>query len=206
MPGARYIWRRLTPEQRKELMASRRERHHAWHRPPHRSAAIPLSYHITAACYEHAPFIGHSPERMDSMSSELLTAFETNECRVHAWCVLPNHYHALITTDKVLDVLKSLAKMHGRLSFRWNGEENTRGRQVWCGAVEREMRGERHFWATMNYVHHNPVKHNYVDRWNDWPYSSAPEYLASVSREEAESIWREYPVLDYGAGWDDAEV
>jgi putative transposase len=143
---------------------------------------------------------------MDQTCAALLAAFAANDCRVHAWCVLPNHYHALLTTDQILLVLKSLAKLHGRLSFLWNGEENTRGRQVWCGAVEREMRGERHFWATMNYVHHNPVRHGYVQKWSEWPYSSALDYLAGVSREDAELIWKEYPLLEYGAGWDDASL
>jgi len=26
------------------------------------------------------------------------------------------------------------------------------------------MRNDAHFWATMNYVHHNPVPHGYVQR------------------------------------------
>lgn len=96
--------------------------------------------------------------------------------------------------------------MHGRLSFEWNREEGTRGRQNWCGAVERTMRGERHYWATMNYIHNNPVRHRYVERWQDWPYGSAIEFLEQMERVEVEAIWREYPVLDYGAGWDEPEM
>lgn len=206
MSKPQYIWRKLTPVERTELMDWRKENHRPWHRPPHRGADIPLSYHLTAACYEHAPFIGHSPKRMAVMCNELLAVFDANDCRVHAWCVLPNHYHALITTDRIQTVLGGLGRMHGRLSFEWNGEEATRGRQVWCGATEREMRGERHFWATMNYVHHNPVRHRYVERWQDWPYSSAAEFLENMPRVEAEMIWKEYPVLEYGAGWDDPEM
>ena len=137
------------------------------------------------------------------MGAALLAAFEEHGAKVHAWCVLPNHYHALILTDQVLAVLATLGQMHGRLSFQWNGEEHIRGRKVWYGAVERAMRGERHFWATMNYVHHNPVRHRYVKRWQDWPYGSAVEFLARMERAEVEAIWQEYPVLEYGAGWDE---
>jgi putative transposase len=64
------------------------------------------------------------------------------------------------------------------------------------------MKSERHFWATMNYVHHNPVYHPYVERWQDWPWSSAAEFLEQVGRERTEQIWREYPILDYGKKWD----
>ncbi len=68
------------------------------------------------------------------------------------------------------------------------------------------MRSERHFWATLNYVHNNPVRHGYVERCQDWPFSSAREFLEQMGRKEAERIWREYPVLNYGEGWDDPDL
>ena len=74
--------------------------------------------------------------------------------------------------------------------------------KVWFRCVERAMKSERHFFATLNYVHNNPVKHGYVERWQDWPYSSARDYLTSVGFDEAARIWHEYPVLDYGKDWD----
>ena len=120
--------------------------------------------------------------------------------------MLPNHYHALIETSDILGVLNDLGRMHGRLSYCWNGEENTRGRQVWCGVSERYMRTDAHFWATLNYVHNNPVHHGYAGCWQDWPFSSAQEYLAEMGRTFAEKTWREYPILDYGKGWDDAKL
>jgi putative transposase len=58
----------------------------------------------------------------------------------------------------------------------------------------------------MNYVHHNPVHHRYVSCWEDWPYSSARDFLHDVGREEAAGIWRRYPLLDYGKGWDEPEM
>lgn len=200
-----YLWRQLTSTQRGELMGWRKQQGLPWHRPPHR-ASEKTRYHITAACFEHRNHIGHNSDRMESFCKTLLDVFQTKGTRIHAWCVLPNHYHALVETTDILAVLGELGRMHGRLSFAWNGEEQKRGRQIWCGAAERYMRDERHFWATMNYVHHNPVHHRYVERWQDWPFSSAQEYLAQMGREDAARIWREYPVLAYGKGWDDADM
>lgn len=54
----------------------------------------------------------------------------------------------------------------------------------------------------MNYVHNNAVHHGYVERWLDWPYSSAPRFLDEVGEEQARRVWHEYPVLDYGKDWD----
>jgi putative transposase len=73
-------------------------------------------------------------------------------------------------------------------------------------AVERAIRLQRHYWATFNYIHHNPVRHGYVARWTDWPWSSTGEYLTQTGVEEAKRIWREYPVRDYGEGWGEPEM
>jgi putative transposase len=200
-----YLWRKLTPKQRDHLLTWRRLQGLPWHRPPHR-ASEKTRYHVTAACFEHRPIVGHSAERIESFCSTVLEVLQQHGTQIHAWCVLPNHYHALIETLEILGVLADLGRMHGCLSFQWNREEQTQGRQVWCGAVERFMRNESHFWATMNYVHHNPVHHGYVEHWQDWPFSSAHDYLAGMGRDNAARIWRDYPVLDYMKGWDDREM
>ena len=64
------------------------------------------------------------------------------------------------------------------------------------------MKSERHFWVTLNYVHHNPIHHGYVERWQDWPWSSASDFLDRIGAQQALDIWREYPILDYGKKWD----
>ena len=120
--------------------------------------------------------------------------------------VLPNHYHALIEAANVKALLGELGRLHGRTSHAWNGVENTRGRKVFFRAVERAMRSDRHFYATLNYVHHNPVRHGYVEHWTDWPWSSAAVYLTQIGRDEAKRIWRDYPIRDYGKGWDDPQM
>lgn len=139
---------------------------------------------------------------MAAFSEDLLATMQQTGAAVHAWCVLPNHYHALLVHPEVRSLLRSLGQLHGRSSFRWNGEEGQRGRQVWFNAVETAMKSSRHFWASLNYVHHNPVHHRLVTRWQDWPFGSARDFLAGKGFETAARIWREYPILDYGKDWD----
>jgi putative transposase len=162
-----------------------------------------LRYLISAACYEHRDYIGQSPERMDDFSRELLAVFAGHAGQMFAWCVLPNHYHALIEAPDIKQLLHQLGLFHGRTSHTWNGEENMRGRKVFFRAVERAMRSDRHYFATLNYVHHNPVRHGYAELWTDWPWSSANEYLELKGFEEAKRIWKDYPIRDYGKDWDE---
>jgi putative transposase len=199
---AMYDWRKMTEAQRQEILELRQRLELPWHSPPHREGDTEL-YHLAAACFEHRPIVGATPTRIGAFAEELLALLTGLGCEVRAWCVLPNHYHLSLKASNVLGVISELGRLHGRTSYRWNGEEQKRGRQVWCKAVDRDMRSVSHYWATLNYVHHNPVKHGYAARWQDWPYSSALEYLAAVGRDRAAAIWRDYPLLDYGKGWDD---
>ena len=56
----------------------------------------------------------------------------------------------------------------------------------WNFEGERQFFSYRHFWATVNYIHNNPVHHGHVDKWQDWPWSSATDFLERVGREMAE--------------------
>ena len=195
-----YYWRRLSPEERKRILSSRKARNCPWHSPPHSGGEG--RYMVTASCYEHAPIIGSSIKRFIEFEESLIDVLNRNSISVYAWVVLSNHYHGLVATENISFLLQGLHRLHGKTSFAWNGEDDCRGRKVWFGAVETIMKSERHFWASMNYIHNNPVKHGYVKKWEDWPFSSTLQYLDSVGREEAERIRREYDISGMGEGWD----
>ena len=143
---------------------------------------------------------------MAEFESQLIESLAEACRQVFAWTVLPNHYHAIVHAADLDRLLRAVGQVHGGASFRWNGEERCRGRQVWHRAAETEIKSEGHFWATMNYVLHNAVRHGYVARWQDWPYSNAAEYLATVGLETAARRWRSYPLYDYGKDWDPPEL
>jgi putative transposase len=199
-----YLWRQLTPGQREELLAARKLLGRPWHSPVHPKNLGHHEFLLTAACFEHRPLIGHTPDRMSAFSEALLALFVSSNCRTIAWCVLPNHYHALVQTPDIRGAIRALGQLHGRTSHAWNGEERTRGRRVFYRASDRAMRSETHSLATLNYVHHNPVHHGYVTRREDWPWSSAADYLEQEGSAKVARVWRTYPVLDYGKGWDDS--
>lgn len=200
-----YQWRSLSGPDRAELLAARQRAGYPWHGPPHWKTDGPTRFHLTAACYEHAPHIGRSTDRMTAFAGELMTTCAPPVARVFAWCILPNHYHLLLETPHLRALTAAVGRLHGRTSRAWNLAEHATGRYVFSRAADRLIRSEAHFWATLNYVHHNPVRHG-VDRWGDWPGSSAHDYLRTVGREEAARIWQRHPLLDYGAGWDAPEL
>ena len=197
-----YDWRGMTEEERALALEMRRGRHLPWHSPPHWEQEGEHWYLISAACYEHVPVIGKRLERMTECEAEVCRISSDLSAEVAGWGILPNHYHVLIRTERIRELLFELGQFHGRSSFAWNGEDGQRGRKVWFNCFERRIRSDRHFWASLNYVHHNAVYHGYVTCWQDWPWSSAAEFLRQVGRDQAIEIWKRYPVLDFGKKWD----
>lgn len=192
----------MTVDEQERVLELRKARKLPWHSPPHLDFKIAKQYLISSSCSEHFPVIGKDPERMTECEAEVLKICENFSSRIYAWCILPNHYHLLLRTERISELRNALGKFHGRTSFQWNQSDGEQGRKVWYNCFERSMKSERHFWASLNYVHHNPVHHGYVKRWQDWPWSSAKQYLEKVGAEEAKRIWLMYPVLDYGKKWD----
>jgi len=197
-----YDWRKMSDVERQQALESRRVRKLPWHSPPHLDFAGTHQYLISAACYEHAHIIGQSSHRLNECEEELLKVCNNFCLSLYGWCILPNHYHTVVKTDRIRELRHALGRFHGRTSFRWNDEDRGRRRKVWHNCFERPIKSERHFWATLNYVHHNPVYHGYVHHWQDWPWSSARQFLNDVGRNRALEVWLRYPILNYGKKWD----
>ena len=205
-PEMMYRWRQWSPQEREQILEERRVRRNPEHSPPHFASETTSYYMITAACYEHQPIIGISDQRLADFSFDLCQLLHENARQVFAWVVLPNHYHVLVDTIDILAFLKHVGRLHGRTSYAWNNESGKQGRRVWCNACETMMKSEGHFFASVNYIMNNPVRHDYCKKWIDWPFSNANEYLEQVGREVALARWRSYPLHEYGATWDPPEL
>jgi len=197
-----YLWRKLTEAQRQDALEYRRIQRFPKHSPPHFDFAGAGRYLVSAACYEHAHIIGKSHNRMTDFEIALLNAVKDHCSDIFAWCLLPNHYHILLATETIKALRKELGLLHGRTSFLWNGEDAARGRQVWHNCFERRLSSSGHFFAALNYVLNNAVHHGYVEKWQDWNWSNAKQYLIEVGSDKATEIWRKYPILDFGKKWD----
>lgn len=103
-----------------------------------------------------------------------------------AVCVLPEHMHLLIKLpENDSDYPARLRMIKAKFSQAIPKTEavspsrqrkNERGiwqRRYW----EHQIRDERDLNAHIDYIHINPVKHGYVSRVADWPYSSFHWYV-----------------------------
>jgi putative transposase len=201
--GAMYRWQKLDENERVELLLKRETYAYPKHSPPHFTSSEGNCYHFYAANYQHKRIIGYSDARLQNFTQELLSVCRLKAEELYAWCVLPNHWHLLLKIIELKGFLAEIGRLHGRTSFYWNGEENCRGRKCWFACADRRIRTIRHFFATRNYILRNPVKHGYVDSWEQWEYSSVHEYLAAVSEEKAIENLLKYPAYNMGKNWDE---
>ncbi len=195
-----YEYRKMSPEERQRVLEARRARGFPLHAPPH-YPGINGAYLISAACYEHRP-IFQTPDDLSLLADEVLSALAKARMAHPAWVFLPNHYHVLLEAEDLRIISETLRLLHSRVATAINGRHHQRGRRVWYRYTDRLIRNESHYWATVNYIHFNPVKHGYVDQIEDWPWSSIHEYLETQGRDWATRLWKAYPIRDYGKGWD----
>lgn len=194
-----YEYQKLTPKQKAELVQQRLQNGYPLHSPPHPVLNQPF-YLITAACYQHKPRL-NSPQRRQELLDQLFEKFINEGIAILAWVVLPNHYHLLTETVDFQWLSQQLRLIHGRFAYQWNKEDKLTGK-LWCSYSDRAIRSERHYYTTLNYLHYNPVKHDWVKSPYDWQESSVHWYLKERGQEWLRSCWVEYPVRDYGKGWD----
>jgi putative transposase len=112
-----------------------------------------------------------------------LNAFHAAGLPCDAWVFLPNHYHVLIWAPDLSIVSETLRIVHSRLAMATNVKHARKGRKVWYRYSDRLIRNERHHWASVNYIHYNPVKHRYVRKSTDWPWVSLHHYLEAQGRK-----------------------
>lgn len=196
-----YTYRKMCEQQKKDVIAYRKLQKLPLHSPPHFEDGI-KTYLITAAIYEHRMIMCDEKRRIELQEYLIDTISQIDNSMIFAWTVLPNHYHILLKTDLSL-VRKTLSRIHNGFSTRWNREDNCAGRKVWHRFSDRHIRNENHYWASVNYIHKNPVKHGYASDLSEWPSGSFNIFQEAIGKDKMTLILQNYPVDEMGAGWDD---
>ena len=196
-----YAYRRLSPEEKREVLEERKRRALPWHAPPHVSVGERW-YMITAANFEHRRIM-HTEERRADYQRRLLEGVEEINGEATAWVILPNHYHLLAKVPEIKVYRRMDGDLHRGTATEWNREDRTPGRQVWYRFSDREVRSESAYYAYFNYIHGNPVKHGYVQQADEWGCTSLHIHLEELGRRYLRQLWALYPPRDIGEGWDD---
>ena len=94
--------------------------------------------------------------------------------RLHAYCVMPNHFHLIAVGDEEGSVSAYVQRVTSRHSFQVRSDTGTRGRghvyqgRYWSDAI----RTERDFLAVQKYIEANPLRAKLVDQAERWKWGS----------------------------------
>jgi putative transposase len=116
---------------------------------------------------------------------------------LEAWVILNNHYHLLFHLLDGENLSLFFKRLHGQTAVKLNRLDYQSGRQFWYNYWDRCIRNERDYWEHFNYIHYNPIKHGYVQKLRDWPFSSLFSYLEDKGREWLDDCWWSYPSREF---------
>ena len=103
--------------------------------------------------------------------------FDGQQYRLHAWVVMPNHVHVLITILPGYQLSRIVGSWKSFTAHEIKKIVSIEG-SVWqIEYWDRFIRNERHYQNAISYVHTNPVKAGLCVCAEDWPFSSARQYL-----------------------------
>jgi putative DNA methylase len=99
--------------------------------------------------------------------------FDRRRYRLLAWCIMPNHVHALIET---LEGFPLAGVLHSWKSFTSHQANELLGRsgEFWQREyLDRYVRNAEHYEKVVAYIEENPVKARLAKLKFEWPWSSA---------------------------------
>jgi putative DNA methylase len=102
---------------------------------------------------------------------EAIRAGAETDYSLHAWVVMPNHVHLLITPLRdVSEILNRLKGVTARAANRWLGRE---GERFWqAESYDRLVRDEKEFRRIESYILRNPVKAGLAASVEEYRWSS----------------------------------
>ena len=137
-------------------------------------------YHVMARGHERGA-IFRDPEDRAKFLSLLGGIAKDEEWEVHAYCLMPNHYHLLIETPKG-NLSRGMHALNARYSQWFNRKHDRRGHLLEGRFRSVLVQKESHLLELHRYVVLNPVRAKLADRAAQWRWSS---FRATAGTEEA---------------------
>ena len=110
-------------------------------------------------------------ERWANLFIETLEHYRGAAYQLHAFVVMPEHFHALITPAGALE--RAVQFIKGGFSHRARVELES-NMEVWQkGFSDHRIRDAADFEMHVTYIHQNPVRAGFCERGSEFPYSSA---------------------------------
>lgn len=147
------------------------------------------TYFFTVVAHRRRP-IFCNPAIRSSLAQAIRFVRETRPFVVDGWILLPDHMHCIWTLpdhDTDYSTRWSIIKRHVSSrgapalhdpALSTSSRQSRRESTIWQRRFwEHQIRNEADFERHMDYIYFNPVKHGFVQRVGEWPYSTFHRYV-----------------------------
>jgi len=157
-------------------------------------------YFITARTLDNIKHF-NSTAKLQMLLECVDKAVSKYNIHLYAYVVLHNHYHLLMKLPEGKELENFIRYIHGKsgkLIKNWkikpSGLDHKR---IWWNYWDNCIRDEKTFFTKINYVHHNPVKHGYVKKMENYKYSCYNNYINKYESEFVDDMFEQYPIVDF---------
>jgi putative transposase len=98
------------------------------------------------------------------------------ELKIWAYCLMDNHVHFIVVPKRPDSMARTFNQAHMRYSQYFNWKMGKKG-HLWQGRFYSCPLDEGHLYAAVRYVENNPVRAGFVERAEDYPWSSARNHM-----------------------------
>ncbi len=139
-------------------------------------------YHVMSRGDQRDDIFLGDIDRQDFLKT-LAEACRKTGWRVHAYCLMRNHYHLLVETPEA-NLVSGMAWLQSTYTIRFNHRHDLTG-HVLSGRYKAQLvdgSGTGYLRTACDYIHLNPVRAGLLDpedRLLAYPWSSFPLYLAA---------------------------
>lgn len=94
-----------------------------------------------------------------------------------AYCIMSNHAHLLIHTEKIEGLSKFMQKLNTAYAMYYNKTKDRVGFVFKNRYFSREILNQGQLYTCLRYIHNNPVKANICKEMKSYPYSSYNDFF-----------------------------
>jgi len=114
-----------------------------------------------------------SDPRIGNLVEGALLFFDGARYRLHAWVVMPNHVHTVITPFADVSMCQLVSSWKSYSATRANALLRRQGAFWQADYFDRFIRSEGHFLAAVSYIENNPVVAGLCSAPEKWRFTSA---------------------------------
>jgi REP element-mobilizing transposase RayT len=135
-------------------------------------------YHVTSRGNEKRPIFNSDSDRK-AFLGYLESAYERYFALIHAYCLMENHYHLLIETPEA-NLPQIMRHINGAYTTYFNVKWDRAGHLFQGRYKAILVEKDAYAMELSRYIHLNPVRAGYVERPEDYQWSSYRNYIGKT--------------------------